>query len=209
MKKAILVGDYDAVYHPLAGVEKELKDIFSGFIEIDTVGDYSSITLKDLKKYDLIIDYIDKWHEKGTDGFAGAMLSYAAQGGAILSIHNGIIKGDNYELCAMHGGAFVMHPPYALLSFKINHEHPIGANLKDMELEIEEEPYGFEMDAFMEAESFLSYKYGEIIKPAGWTRKFAKGRLAYIVPGHNLLTFKNDTYRQLLLQCGKWLCESI
>ena len=206
MKKALLLGDYNAQYHPLTGVDKELLAIFGGSLDITIDTDYAGLTLPELQQYDMLIDYIDQWGKNGSDVLAGAMLAYVARGGLLLSIHGGIIKWGHYELCAMQGGSFIMHPPYTRLSFAIDSRHPIGAAVGTASFALEEEPYGFEMDAFMEAEYFLSYQYGEITKPAGWTRKFAKGYLAYIVPGHNLISFQNHIYRKLLLETGKWLC---
>lgn len=208
MKSAVLIGDYEnAKYHPLIDVDTEMINIFQGSIKIDVVSEYENLTLEDLLKYDMLIDYADQWRNKGSDRLAAAMISYVVQGGALLSIHNGIIKGTHYELAAMQGGAMFMHPPYTYLPYQILCSHPIATGLEELEMNLEEEPYVFEMDAFMESNLFLSYSYGELKKPAGWTREFGKGRVCYIAPGHNVITFKNVSFRQILRRCGLWACR--
>ena len=39
---------------------------------------------------------------------------------------------------------------------------------------------------------------------AGYVRRFGKGRLCCLTPGHNLAVLENEQYRKLIVQAIRW-----
>ncbi|NMA35069.1 MAG: ThuA domain-containing protein, partial [Clostridiaceae bacterium] len=58
-KKAIVTGNYTNVkFHPLGGVDKELKDILSDF-KVEFTENYDRFKINSLSQYDLCVSYTE------------------------------------------------------------------------------------------------------------------------------------------------------
>lgn len=214
MKRAILCGDYErAGYHTMKGVDLQICETLRDVMEIDVRTDYDRLTEQELNQYDILIDYIDGWMHTRSAKLAAMVIRFAANGGTVMMIHCGGLKGEFYELTQLYGGTFAGHPPYTTLAYEPDTEgdgteNPVLGDMKPFYLS--EEPYCFDLNPYADMNIFLWYTFGApdcnsyCKRPAGWTRRFAKGRVICLVPGHNEVTFKNEIYRKLLYRCGVW-----
>jgi hypothetical protein len=202
MKRALLMGDYAYhTWHGLAGVDDQICEILSEYtIEICT--DYAHLTGERLQAFDFVLDYIDGWNRCGNCDAAGALLAYVAQGGALLSLHNGIIKRSSPELEQMVGGAFTGHPQHEVLTYAVKTAHPVSQGLESFSMD--EEPYQFRLDPLANLTMLLEYTYHGQPYPAAWLRTFGKGKVLYLSPGHNAASFQNEGFRALLLRGAAW-----
>lgn len=207
MKKILLMGDYKHyTWHGLLGVDEQIKEIFpDDCIEICT--DYAHITAETMAQYDYVIDYIDGWSKCGNCDAAGEMLAYVAQGGAMLSLHNGIIKHSSPELEQMVGGAFTHHPQHEVLTYSVKTVHPVSKGLEGFE--IDEEPYQFNMASLANLTMLMEFTYKGEQYPAAWLRTFGKGKVIYLSPGHDAQSFKNEGFRALIRSAAAWCTNQL
>jgi len=202
MKKAILLGDYkNAQWHPLRGVDEEIKRILEGF-DLTVTEDYPYLKLDDLQEYDVVLNYIDAWNRRAGSDFAGALLGYVAAGGALLTLHNGIIARSSPEIEQLIGGAFKTHPQHEVLEYVYAGAHPI---MKEVEsFSMDEEPYQFEIDPFARAHVIMEYVYKGEKYPAAWLRGFGGGKSCYLSMGHEAASFANEGCAKLLRRSALW-----
>ena len=207
MKKALLIGNYvDVQWHPLTGVDDEIKRILDDF-DTEITENYSVLEIADLLKYDLIINYADTLETQATPDFAGALLGYVAGGRGLLTIHNGIIAQSIPEIEQLIGASFTDHPPHEVIEYVPVNDHPIMENVGSFS--IDEEPYQFEMDNLARVTLILEYIYKGESYPAAWVRRYGKGRSCYLQPGHNKATFTNEGFRSLLRNAALWCIGDI
>ncbi|NMB25723.1 MAG: ThuA domain-containing protein [Firmicutes bacterium] len=201
--KGILFGDYNSDPHPVNDIDKEIIKILQDDIDVSLTEDYGSLTRDDLVGHDLVISYANCWKEKTSPKLVHAMLSYVSGGGALLAIHNGIHMSVDFELAQMLGGRFVRHPEYQTLGYTFaDPEHPIVRGMDTWSMG--EEPYQFAFDDFCEKNVFLEYTYEGGKWPAGWTIEYGLGRIAYLAPGHDVNSFMNLAFRELILRSSRW-----
>lgn len=202
-QKAIAFGDYtDPDWHQFTAIDAELGTILAEEVELTCTEDYGGLARDELAAYDLIITYADRWKAKSTPELVDAVLAFVAGGGGMLCLHNGIIVSD-YELTQMYGGIFTMHPPYETLQFRVPAtEHPILEGISDFAMG--EEPYQFDLDPFTERTALLEYEYEGRRWPAAWAHRFAKGRVVYLAPGHNVESFQHPMFRRLIANGARW-----
>ena len=207
MKKALLLGDRTANYHPVNGIDDLLRSIYDGVFDITLEEDYGNITLEQLKQYHMVISYVDRWREKGTKKAAAALVSYVADGGNLLAIHNGLIMGSTYELSLLLGGKFTGHPAQVLIDyFKTGEDHAITERFEDFKTT--EEPYMFDFDDFSEKKVLVEAKYGQSRMPAVWCHKYGWGKVVCVTPGHQAESF-HSPIRKLLYKAGLWFIDRI
>lgn len=99
-KKILVIGNYkDAMYHPLTGVDEELRRIFS---DMDLVCTDNTGMLPELEneRYDGMISYLDIWNGALSEKEAEAVLNFVDCGGALLLIHNGISIQNREDVIA-------------------------------------------------------------------------------------------------------------
>ncbi|MCL2096159.1 MAG: ThuA domain-containing protein [Oscillospiraceae bacterium] len=212
-KKILVTGDYaGAQWHPLKGVDERLEKILAGY-DLDFSENYPGLTPEELNNYGVLICYIDAWNKRGARKAAGAILSYVAGGGSLLSLHSGIIMSSTPEMELMQGGRFTGHPEACELTYSpvspVNseHKHPVLEGIEAFT--IFEEPYRIDLCAFAEHEKLLTYSHdGRDDWPAGWTLPYGMGRIVYLSPGHQASSFDNKTFAGLILNSIRWLSGS-
>ncbi|AFC29533.1 hypothetical protein PM3016_2653 [Paenibacillus mucilaginosus 3016] len=207
-KKAMLLGDYtDAPWHPLEPARAELEAILGEAFELTATEDYDVLLRLQTEAggYPLCIAYTDCWNRELTKAQTAGLLRYVAGGGGLLVIHNGISLQCSYELLQMIGAEFTGHPPYQKLRYSRTAEgegHPLLEGVEDFELD--EEPYLFEPDPFVERRIFLEFEFEGKRLPAGWEHDYGLGRVVYLQPGHHAPSFRPEPYRRLIRNSASW-----
>lgn len=206
--KILVIGDYEAAkWHSLKGVDKLLEKILQDY-DVTFTEEYSGLESDELKKYSLVINYADAWQTKGTRKAAGAILSYAAEGGSILTFHSGIIMNSTPEMEFLQGGRFTGHPEACDLTYT-----PVpsesGRQILDgiLPFTIFEEPYRLTMAELAAHELIMTYSHEGRDWPAAWTLLYGMGKVVYLSMGHQAKSFENEMFAKLILNSVKW-CES-
>jgi len=202
-KKILVIGDYEAKWHPLTDVDKELEGILSGY-DVTCTADYPDLDAHELAKYDILVCYLDAWGSRATQATAGAILSYVAGGGSLLSIHSGIIMHNTPEMEAMQGACFTGHPAACDLTYiPTETTHPIMNGIE--EFVIFEEPYQFKMDGIVKPEMLLTFAYEDKSYEAAWTLPYGKGTVVYLSMGHSAKSFESEMFGKMIKNSADWL----
>lgn len=206
--KAIALGQYEgAKYHPFTRVDREIQAIFEHMMDVECTDDYAVLQKDKLEDYDLFISYTEFSDQEIPADQADALISYVANGGGLLVIHNGISLQRSKELEKLIGGRFTGHPEYTALPVRYNKGiHPIVESLDDFT--IDEEPYRFEMSPHESAVVFAEYEHDGQRWPAAWAHTYGSGRVVYLMPGHHLPSFQVESVRQLIRESGVWAARS-
>lgn len=208
-KKALLIGDFtDPPYHPLDKVEQEISTILLHTVTVHSTEDYNQLHIDQLRTYDLCISYTDCFTKPVSSEQTAGLLAYVSGGGALLVIHNGISLQNKYELCQMIGAKFTGHPPFQTLEFQIAAvEHPIMQGIQSFT--IDDEPYRFKFDPFTETIVLFEYTYEGERYPAAWAHDYGLGRVVYLMPGHQVQSFVNPMYRQIIKNSSRWAMKEV
>jgi type 1 glutamine amidotransferase len=204
-KKAILIGDYlNPPYHPLQKIDEAITEILSDEIEVQSTDDYQYFSASKLQDFQLCISYTDCWDQKIAPEYVAGLVSFVGNGGGLLVIHNGISIQSRFELAQLIGARFTGHPPMQQLIFKVSvPDHPVMTGVEKFEMK--EEPYQFDFDPFSDRTTLLEYEYQEKLWPAAWAHHYGMGKVVFLMPGHELQAFQNESYRQIMRQSAQWL----
>ncbi|MGO4547218.1 ThuA domain-containing protein [Paenibacillus sp. 2TAB23] len=206
----IALGHYsDARYHPFNEIDKEIEQIFEGKIQVESTDRYERLNTDSLSVCELFISYTEFIKEKPLPAEqVAALLSFVANGGGLLAIHNGISLQRNDELASMLGARFTGHPAFTSLSVQIrDYSHPIMHGINPFT--IEDEPYRFSFSPLLQTTVLAEYEHEGKLWPAAWAHEFGRGRIVYLMPGHQLSSFKIEAYRKLILNSGLWAARII
>lgn len=212
-KKILAIGDYKekgakaANWHPFDGIDEQLEKILGADNDIKCTDEYPELTGRDLRQYDILVFYPDAWGKRATPKTAGAVLSYVARGGSILTFHSGLITPTNPEILLMHGAKFTGHPEACDLKYTpaADSKHPILNGIP--EFTIFEEPYRFTMAELAAHEMLLTYSHEGQTYPAAWTLPYGMGKVVYLSIGHTAKSFESETFVKLILNCVDWLAQ--
>ncbi|WP_410767846.1 ThuA domain-containing protein [Fontibacillus sp. BL9] len=206
--KALLIGDYlEAPYHPLGAVEERLEQIIGEQWQVTASDNYDNLLHENIKRYQLCISYADRWDDPVTSAQTAGLITFVAEGGGLLVLHNGISLQARPEAAQMIGARFTGHPAYQGLDFQVQKScHPIMAGISSFTLE--EEPYRFDIDSFSDHEVLLTYRHEGQEWPAAWARSFGLGRMTYLMPGHHLPSFMHAEYANLIVNGANWAGRS-
>lgn len=199
-KKAIVTGNYTNVkFHPLGGVDKELKDILSDF-KVEFTEDYDRFKSSILSQYDLCVSYTE---DMLTDEQTAGLLTYVLNGGGLLALHCGIATEARCETAHLLGGRFRSHPDEKILTYRPSSTgHIILDGIESFSMM--EEPYQFDLDNLAETTMLLEYESEGRQWPAAWAHKYGLGRVVYLSPGHRLASFRVPMYRNLIRRSALW-----
>lgn len=201
--RALLLGDFtNAPWHPLEPARLELQAILAPEFELTATEDYAVMGRLSLEDYPLFISYADCWNRPVAPELTAGLLRYAAGGGGLLVIHNGISLQSSSELAQLAGARFTGHPPYQPLRYHPLANHPLLEGVEPFALD--EEPYMFELDPIGARTEFLAFEFEGNRYPAGWERTYGLGKIVYLQPGHHAPSFKPASYRRLVRNCARW-----
>lgn len=206
---AILFGDYSAPkYHPFTDIDQLLGNLLAPHMTTTCTEDRSMFEYQKLSGFDLCISYVDAWERTLTPSQISGLITFIAQGGGLLAIHNGISYQNNPEFAQLLGAKFTGHPPYQILKYRIELvPHPITKGIADFEME--EELYLFDVDPCADTTLLMECSGGGMTSPAAWVRSYGLGRIVYLAPGHNINSFKHSVYQQLIVQSALWAAKII
>jgi type 1 glutamine amidotransferase len=207
--KVLLVGDHEAAeWHPLEPIRIELEAILENEFELISTEDYDAFSDLESSGYKLCISYTDCWKRDLTARQKAGLLKFVAGGGSLIVLHSGISIQRSYELLQMVGAKFVRHPKYQELQYYgVSEGHPLLEGVDSFT--VDEEPYMFEFDPFTKKTIFLEYEYEGNRYPAGWEQDYALGKVIYLQPGHNTVSFQPAAYRQLILNSARWAAARV
>ena len=207
--KALALGSYSEVkYHPFEGVDRELQNILEHDMELTCSEDLTLLNQKELSGYPLVIAYTEFSDHPLPQDQVAALISYVANGGGLLVIHNGISLQRNQELELMLGARFTHHPDFTALSVTISQpEHPIMQGIEDFV--IEDEPYYFEHLPHLQTTILAEYLHDGAMRQAAWCHEFGLGRVVYFMPGHHLPSFSVEPFRQMIRQGALWAAAKL
>lgn len=202
--KALALGSYSEVkYHPFAGVDREIEQILANDLQVFSSENYGLLNKETLSDYKLVVSYTEFSDDKIPAEQSSALLSYVANGGGLLVVHNGISLQRNQELGAMLGAHFTHHPEFTSLQMSIPvQEHPIMQGIE--EFVIDDEPYYFEQHPYFETTVLMEYPHDGAMRQAAWCHEFGLGRVVYLMPGHHLPSFSVEPFRQMIRRGGLW-----
>jgi len=206
-KKILVLGDFTYVrWHSMRELEETFGNMLNPYYEVIFSEDYTDLSTEILEEYDLCINYIDNWEDRGTKQAAAALGNYVHKGGKLLTLHTGIILKTAPELLKMHGATFTGHEEYCELIYSnTNLQHEITQGLRPFA--IGEEPYEFELYPETKKEIILQYERQGKYYPAAWVIHHGEGKLVYLSPGHNSTSFKNSSVQELIYASIKWLLK--
>lgn len=211
-KQALVIGNNaDAPYHPLDAVQEQLRQILQDDFELTTSLDYDQLASGALENYDLFISYTDRWEEAVSAEQAAGLLTYVANGGGLLVVHNGISLQVRPELAQLIGAKFIEHPPYTELEFGVavdsgGASHPVVEGIQPFTLA--EEPYRFEFDPFCAKKVLLTYRHEGQDWPAAWAHSHGLGKVVFLMQGHHLPSFQHPEVAKLLRGGAKWAAKA-
>jgi type 1 glutamine amidotransferase len=205
IKKVLLAGTTQAPYHPIESLADRLPAILGD--NFDVVTTTCGNDLLELSQFDVCVLYVDLWKQQVpvSPEQAGALLSFVAKGGGLLVVHGGISIQLKSELADLMGARFVEHPPLQNILVSPTLDHPIVAGVDSFM--VFEEPFQLEFSPLSEIEIFLEYTMDGVRYPAGWSRRFGLGRVAFTMPGHTAESFEIPSYRTILRNAVDWVAD--
>ncbi|MCM1189126.1 MAG: ThuA domain-containing protein [bacterium] len=204
MKRILVLGDStQPLWHPLSNLEPLTEELRSGYEVVETE-DYPDLERKYLETFDVCINYMDNWENRGTRKAQEALCGYVEDGGRMLTLHTGIITKKSRPLLVLNGGAFTGHAEAGILTYRYCGTDPtLGEGAEDFELF--EEPYRYELLRPQEMTLFLEYRHGGEWYPAGWHLPCGRGKVVYLAPGHDREAFRNPSYLRQIRNALKFL----
>lgn len=224
VKKILVI--CDDVWHPAEVIEKGFGMLEGEDYSFDYVKDAKDIlTEKMLARYPVIAicksnnvvsSNGEPWFEDTvTEVGPREFKCYMEQGGSILAIHSGTAysrrfakDGELFEVpnelyLELLGTEFTGHPLRCPVHFHITAPcHPIMRGAADFTER--DEHYQMIMrcdDAEILMES--SSDSGQTV-PAGYIRRFGKGNLIVLTPGHTLAVWENENWQKILANALDW-----
>lgn len=166
------------------------------------VEDLAEITRSRLDRYDALIVYAN--HERDT--VPGAIKEWVNDGGGLVALHSAAgcfhPSEDWFDLI---GGRFLSHEGHVFSPENVDHEHPITRELP--KLEAWDETYVHQN--LTEDRHLLQVRppiHDGETEPEDWTwtREEGKGRVFYTASGHDLRTWGEPAYQELVARAILW-----
>jgi len=202
--KALLLGGYNVLYHPLTGIIEQLEGVLSDTFEI-TIAVTNDVLATDLSYYELLISYADQWDKPLTDLQTAGLVSFVVNGGGLLTLHNGICLASRHEIKSIIGASFNGHPDAEVLPFSFESDNSLTDGIESFEMH--EEPYQYNFIDGMKLQIFMEYTYRGNKMPSGWQVNYGLGKTIYLHPGHAASNFQNVSYQELIRRCAIWCVE--
>jgi hypothetical protein len=207
MKRALLVrGGWEG--HEPRQVSEVLAKALRGLkFEVEISDSLDAFKDKEkLSKLDLIVP-IWTMGAIQKDQLAG-LLQAVKDGVGIAGVHGGM--GDAFrtetEYQFMVGGQWVAHPGGDGITYNVHIEpvnHPITAGLKDFS--VTSEHYYMHIDPGIQV--LATTRFGEVVMPVTWTKKYGKGRVFYCSLGHVAKVFDIPEALTMVTRGMLWAAE--
>jgi len=197
-KQILIVGDTkeDAPYHPLdEAMRSVLARLFAplGFVTFTT--DEQAFDYLDPTSTDICVSFVDRWKSELSQAGLENIKHFMQEGNLFLVLHHGLSYQTTDAFARMVGARFISHPDMQTLSFTWDTSHPLCKEQKGFSLY--EEPYRFELFDD-DKQIFLWFESDGNRHPAGWSKRYGKGDLVYLMPGHDTRSFVHAGYRNVL-----------
>lgn len=208
----------DVVIETLAektGAFEVVKSMDISMFEKKNLKQFDAVVLNnncsDKKKRDLFYDALhanakmtEEQRIKKAAELESNLLSFVRKGGGIAVLHCGIVMQNNSPAFSeMIGGSFDYHPPQQKIEVKISEkDHPLTQAFQGKSFIHIDEPYFFN-NAYLKKD-FRPLLYMEIskiqkmrhetedkISYVSWIKSYGKGRVFYVSPSHNALSFED------------------
>lgn len=192
----------EAPYHPLAPLEAVLSEILSRFGQLAFTTDREGVLRDPGVAADLLVLLCDDWEKPASDDAMAGLVSWVSGGGALLVLHQGLSLQARDEFSSLVGARFTGHPEARCLRFAPR-EAFAEAGLAAWEMR--DEPYRFVLDPSAALVPLLEYEDAEGVHPAGWERRFCRGRIVYLAPGHGPENYADPAYGQVVAAAAERL----
>ncbi len=209
MKRILLFGNWNGIYHPIDEFGKRMEKLLEGMALTITDSEQDLLGLTK-ENYDLCIMYREFGMKQLSDEQTAAVITFVANGGPFLVLHNGISIQDRSELAQLIGGVFTEHPPYEELPrvhYMIEGEHPVTKGVRDFIMP--DELYRFKLGNLADIKMILTYEENDIKYPAGWVRRFGMGQMVYLCCGHGAYAFDCKEFCTLVKNAVDWLLAGV
>ncbi len=183
------------IYHPDGG------DAFEG--------DYSALTRESLGNYNVLVLYTTGRDRFGAD--VSAIVDFAAQGKAVVGIHNATDSfTDDPAYVELMGARFRHHPEQLDVAVEIvDAAHPIMQGV--VPFTVHDELYMFAdyqpAGLHLLAQTRSADDNGPI--PIAWTREPGAGRVFYISLGHNPEVLQDSNWRHFFQNGVRWALRDL
>jgi type 1 glutamine amidotransferase len=207
---AALVGDY---YHKSEPVQETLQQTAVGIgVQVQFFTDPARLPWDSLRDFGGLVMVKENrvtpaesnavW---ATPKHQAAIAAFAAAGGAVIGLHNGLASFDaEGEYFRTVRGSFQYHPKeHPRFSVRsLAGDHPLLAGFREFELT--DEMY------FVRVDAARTTRLLELAHPdygtscAAWAHTVGSGRVFCFTPGHTAEVLNNPGYRQFLEQGMRW-----
>lgn len=210
----------DDTWHPAEIIERGLASMDGEEMTFDVVKTAKDILSQEfVSRYDAIVNChgssinasnSNPWFERGVTEFGPEEFrSYVENGGALVVVHSGLTIGGpdapQPAYTEVVGSFFLSHPPRETIHVSVTAENEITRGVAGFSER--DEHYRIEITA-RDIEPFLETRseHGGVTV-SGYRRRFGKGRVAVLTPGHTLAVWENPEFRKLLKNAIRWTVE--
>jgi len=161
---------------------------------------------KDLKKLDLIVPIWTMGHIEPDQ--LNPLLEAVRNGTGIAGVHGGMADAfrDQPEYQYMVGGQWVAHPGGDGVTYEVNITDvpsPITEGLKDFT--VTSEHYYMHVDPGNTV--LATTRFGDVVMPVAWTKRYGKGRVFYCSLGHSADIVRQPEVLTLVTRGMIWAAE--
>jgi type 1 glutamine amidotransferase len=154
-------------------------------------------------------EWYAEWHYSMRRENGDGLACFLASGGGLLAIHAATICFDDWPEYRRILGAWWEwgvsgHAPYQRHRMRVAEaSHPIMEGLHDFEIEDELYTYPRVFDVI---DPLLTADWQGDEHPMLWVRKYGDGRVCYCALGHDLKSFQNPSFGEILRHSAMWVC---
>lgn len=214
MKVLMICGD---TWHPAEIIKRGLKTMDWEEMEFDFIETAKDILSREfVGRYDVLVNChgsaisaanSNPWFEEGVTEFGPQELrDYAAAGGALVVVHSGLTIGGREHPQPAYteavGGYFLGHPPREMTHVEITQENEITRGVENFSERDEHYQIAVtaeDIEPFMQTTSAHG---GTGI--SGYRRRFGRGRVVALTPGHTLAVWENPHFQRLFKNAIRW-----
>lgn len=211
----------DDIWHPADVIERGLKSMDCEELKFDLVKTAKDILSPSfVRRYDVLVNAAGgsinaannaPWFEPGVTEFGPEEFrEYVAGGGGLVVLHAGLTIGGPQNPVPAYtqvvGSYFTGHPPREMTHVSITEENEITRGAGDFSERDEHYQIALTAD---DAAPFLKTTSGHGgTTVSGYTRRFGKGRVAVLTPGHTLAVWENQNYQRLVKNAIRWVSRT-